>query len=98
MSRVTEKDLVSLVKRLNQVSGNPVESHTIVDGKYIANVGHYCLDFAYGKVKLVQQCTDGGGCRDVTSRGTKPEVYREIHRFMDGYIQHMVDTDQSKGE
>lgn len=94
MSRVTEKDLMSVVKRLNEVSGNPTESHTILDGKYIANAGHYHIDFSYGHVRVVQYCNDGGGIRDVTSPGTKPEIYREIHRFIDGYVQCQRDMEK----
>jgi len=96
MSRVTERDLHWVVKRLNEVTGNSVLSHTVVDGKYVVNVGHYHIDHAYGQVKLVQYCTDGAGTRDVTSRGSKPEIYREIHRYMDGYIQAQRDAARRK--
>ena len=96
MSRVTEKDLMWVVKRLNEVSGNPTMSHTVVDGKYVVNSGHYHIDFAYGQVKLVQYCNEGGGTRDVTSRGTKPEIYREIHRFIDGYVQCQRDMERKR--
>ena len=61
MSRITIKHLEGLVNRLNKITNSPAEYSTRTDGKFNANVGHYCLDQAYSGVKLQRVVNEGGG-------------------------------------
>ena len=62
MTKITQKDLEGLCNRLNRMTNSPMEPYTKgEDGKFKANPGNYHLDYAYGGVKLVRMCNDGGG-------------------------------------
>ena len=55
-------------------------------GKYRANPGNYHLDWAYGGVKLVKMCNEGGGIQCITTSGytTKSALYNEMQAFIAG--------------
>lgn len=82
--RITEKDLGILVDRLNKLTGSPA-SYFGEDRK--TNVGHFCLDWAYGGVQLQRVCNECGGVSVVFSCGytTKRSLYDLIHAYIKGY-------------
>ena len=83
MSRVTEKDLGTLVNQINEETNQPTSAYTRKDnGELCANIGHYYLDGAYGGHKLVQ-IVSGGGITEIT-RGFVPK--RELYQMMVSYL------------
>lgn len=86
MARITDKDLQGVVDRINRVTKSPTVSYMQVDGKLVAQVGNFHLDYAYGGVSLRRMVTDVGGCDNVLSIGyvTKGELYRLMHAFIRG--------------
>ena len=82
--RITEKDLTKLVARLNELTGSPL---TYMDENRKTNIGHFCLDYAYGGVQLQRVCNHSGGVSTFFNTGytTKRELYNSIHAFIDGY-------------
>lgn len=81
MTPVTKKDLEYLVDRINRDANTPIQPY--IDG--IVQPGNYHLSWAYGGVKLVQICNEGGGERDITSGyGTKRELYYQMQAFLRG--------------
>lgn len=89
-NRIKQSDLENLVTRLNELTGNPLGSHTQgVDGRYTVNIGNYHLDHAYGGVKLVQTVSESGGVRTISSKGygTKRQCYDFINAFIAGIKQ-----------
>jgi hypothetical protein len=91
-SRITDKDLKTMVNRINELTGSPLEYSSIDEnGKRRANIGHYCLDSAYGGVKLVQVMTNGGGIREISSHGFGTK--RELYIFMRGMIEALENAE-----
>jgi hypothetical protein len=87
MKRITDTDLKQLVDRINHVTGNPMKPYNYsLETGTTANIGCYHLSGAYGGVKLVQICTNGGGERDISTLGycTKRELYNWINAFLRG--------------
>ena len=82
--RITEKDLDKAVERLNKLTGSPL---TYMNEDRKTNIGHFCLDYAYGGVQLQRVCNHSGGVRDVLITGfvTKKELYAQIHAFIRGF-------------
>lgn len=80
--RITEKDIIGMISRLNKLTGN--KPHAYTDGK--PNVGTYLLDCAYGGYKLAQIASEGGGERDPLSTGyvSKSALYTAIHSYIRG--------------
>ena len=95
MERITQKDLEYLVKRINEVSGSPMEycvkssglNGTQINQPFKSFVGHYHLDYAYGGVKLVRTTNEGGGITEISRDGfgTKRELYNWMRAFLAGY-------------
>lgn len=87
-NRITEKDLQSLVDRLNEITGNKKEQYTKDEttGRYVGNIGNYHLSFAYGGVTLHQMFNEGGGITTPLGGGyfTKRELYYKLHAFISG--------------
>ena len=49
------------------------------------NIGHYCLDGAYGGWKLVRTMNDGGGIDEITyGFVSKRELYDLINAYIKG--------------
>lgn len=84
MSRITIKNLEYQVGRINQITGNPETAYTRIDGKLVANVGHYHLDEAYGGIKLVRMDNDRGGISLVSRDGYGTK--RQLSTWMDAFI------------
>lgn len=94
--RITQKDLEYLVKEINEITGQKVESYSIgEDGQYHANIGNYHLSYAYGGVNLHQMVTDGGGVTNPLGGGyhTKRELYYKLCSFIIGLRTHKKDSD-----
>ena len=88
MHRITNKDLERLCERINDLTGSPKTGWTKKqDGGFVANIGHYYIDGAYGGVALERMVTDGGGVEAVFSCGhvTKRDLYNRMHAFLDGF-------------
>ena len=81
---VTQAVLECQVKIINRITNSPMISYTKTDSGCKANVGNYHLDYAYGGVKLVQICTDGGGITEISRNGYGTK--RELYYWMDAFI------------
>jgi len=94
MDRITNENLNCLVKRINEVTGSPMDQFTETvspDGskRYKSNPGHYHISGAYGGVELNRICTDGGGATTVSHDGfgSKRQLYQFMTAFLDGYSE-----------
>lgn len=66
-----------MLKRINQSAG--------FDNPAYSTPGAYCLDYAYGGVKLEQYANDKGGVRSITSGfDTKRNTYNLMHAYLMG--------------
>jgi hypothetical protein len=94
MERITEKNLQGLCDTLNRMKGAP-EVGWIREGKRnVAQVGHYCLDMAYGGYRIVRICSEGGGIETPISDGF--DTKRECYEKACSYIKGMRDGDRYK--
>jgi hypothetical protein len=86
MERITQKHLEGLVGCLNRLTGSPMAPYTMVDGKYVAQVGNYHLDHAYGGAQLVRMYNLSGGVSTPLMSGhvSKRECYESIYAFIRG--------------
>ena len=82
--RVTERDLDNAVLRLNELTGSP---KSYFNDERKTNIGHFCLDYAYGGVQLQRVVNQSGGVSTVFNCGyiTKGGLYNLIHAFIEGY-------------
>lgn len=85
-TRITLANLEAVVARINRITGSPLHSGGVVDGRYRANIGNYHLDQAYGGVALYRMVNEGGGCSDVLRIGrvSKRELEAAMHAFIAG--------------
>ena len=76
--RITQRDLENKVRRLNRTAG--------FDNPPYSTIGSYCLDYAYGGVKLEKYCTEGGGVHDIFNQGfmTKRKLYNLMSAYENG--------------
>ena len=79
-NRVTEKQLQSIVDRINTMTGSPLEPYA--NGK--AQIGNYHLSHAYGGVCLHRMHNEGGGVSSPLSVGHVTK--RELANLMYAYI------------
>lgn len=86
MRTIKQADLESLVKHLNKMTDSPLETYVKIDGKYVAQIGNFHLDGAYGGWKLGRIVNEAGGMSDVLSCGFVPkrELYNLIHAYLRG--------------
>jgi len=84
--RVTQKQLQSLVDRINEAAGTPLTPYEDVNGKYTAQIGNYHIESAYGGHKLSQISNESGGTRDITHLGyvSKRELYDALSSILTG--------------
>lgn len=82
MERITKRDLNNLVDRINQVAGTP--TFPVLGTAW--QVGNYCLEWAYGGVKLAQITGLSGSTRDISQSGftTKKQLHAELRSFLSG--------------
>jgi len=90
MKRVTESQLNAVVKRLNNMTGSPIEPYSRTPDGLVANIGNFHLDFAYGMVRLVRMHNANGAVNAVTQYGTKRECLGEMYAFESGYLAALV--------
>lgn len=84
-SRITEKQLEALIKRLNIATGSPVEPWTKDStGKFKANIGNYHIESAYGSTKLSRMVSISGATSDIFGLTTKRALYNKILAMLDG--------------
>ena len=84
--RIKQRDLESLVERINEITNSPKTYGTRDENGFRSHIDHYHLDYAYGGVKMVRAMNDGGGI-DVISTGgygTKRELFNWLHAFISG--------------
>lgn len=87
MNPITQKQLKSIVDRINRQTESPMETWaTRPDGRFISNVGNYHLDWAYGRVSLHRMVNELGGVSDVFRCGhvSKRELANRMWAFLDG--------------
>ena len=64
---MTSKQLTHKIRQVNEILGYPLKAK--------ANVNTYYIGKAYGGYRIEQISNEGGGCRDISDRGTKRECY-----------------------
>ena len=86
MNRITDAHLFNLVKRLNNLTGNPETCYTETDTGFVANVGNFHISHAYGGVSLMRNVNESGGCSMPLMQGhtTKRDCYDQIYAFIKG--------------
>jgi len=99
--RITQKDLESLIKQINELTNSPLTYSTKNDdGSYkCSNIGHYHLSYAYGGVNIHRIVNDGGGITTPLGGGyyTKRELYIKLTSFISGlYTAKQLDTESKK--
>jgi hypothetical protein len=86
-SRITKVNLESVVRRINTLTSSPQETYVKqLDGRFVAQIGNYHLDDAYGGWALHRIVNESGAVSDVLGVGhvSKPELYRLLHSFIRG--------------
>lgn len=92
MQRITDKQLESVVERLNRITNSPLSTYVKDNsGKYIAQIGNYHLSHAYGGVTLHRMHSEGGGVTTPLGCGytTKRDLYNQLHAFIKGIESQM---------
>ncbi len=87
MDRIRQQTLELLCARINRVTGSPEQPYVRdAQGKLIAQIGNYHLDYAYGGVNLVRMHSEGGGITTPLSCGciAKRDLYNRMHAFLAG--------------
>jgi len=59
-NRITRAHIVSKAAIINRMTNSPAESSSMVDGKYVSNVGNYHISGAYGGLCLHRMANDVG--------------------------------------
>lgn len=87
MQTVTLKMLEAVATRINVMTNNPLESYSKIGDSYIAQVGNYHLNGAYGGYALHRMHNLGGGVSDVFQCGhvSKRELMDKMYAFINGY-------------
>lgn len=83
-TRTTEKQLQSMLDVLNYAAETPKTTFNKDNPGQKWNIGHFQLDYANGRVGLVQITGPTGGCRIVIHGTTKGELWRCMHHMIDG--------------
>ena len=87
-SRITIKDLESVIALINRETGSPTEPWTAdATGRVRANIGNYHLSRAYGGFALHRMVTDGGGVSEPLRTGhtSARELLAQMHAFRYGF-------------
>ncbi len=95
MNRITEKQLQSMVDRLNQAMGTPAKPYEKdATGKHVAQIGNYHLSHAYGGCTVHQMVNAGGGVRHACGLyGHVPK--REVYNALAGALAVLSDVKES---
>ena len=86
MERITEKHLQAQIDRLNKLTNSPMKPYETTGKKYVAQIGNYHLDGAYGGWELMRMENEGGGVSSPLRTGhiSKKELYGRISAFIAG--------------
>lgn len=86
MKRVTISDLENIVARINRMTGSPTTPYAKEGEKWVAQIGCYHLDQAYGGVTLHRMHNLSGGVEDVLRVGhvSKRELQSLLFAFIEG--------------
>ena len=87
MNRITEKDLLAVIKNINIITNSPETPYRrLKNGKLKANIGNYHLDSAYGGYCLHRMHSEGGGVTCPINSGytTKRDLYNQLQAFIRG--------------
>ena len=81
----TLKEIEYNLLQINKRLGCSVEKYKPyrIGNNLVSNKGHYYLERAYGRNRILQVVNEQGGARDVSSSGTKAEVYT----FLQGMLE-----------
>lgn len=84
--RVTKKMLEMRVELLNDIAGQPLDPYKGRDenGRLIANVGTYLINYDYGQPRL-ERMAQGGGCHAIGPRLPKGQFYDVLNAYIDGF-------------
>lgn len=81
-TRITDKHLNGLIRRINTILGNAQEKYTEDEetGRLKANIGTWYLTGAYGGVSVYCIVNEGGGVTTPLGGGyvTKRELYNKL--------------------
>lgn len=89
--RTTIKHLQAIVDRINRITHSPMESYVKgEDGKYVAQIGNYHLDGAYGGYALHRMHNKSGGIEDVLGVGHVPKA--ELERLLFAFIRGLEEV------
>ena len=89
--RITKDILEKRVALVNDLLGNaqePWQAERDSKGNLVPNPGCNYISGAYGGYRLEEMCK-GGGCRDISPRLTKRELYDWINAYIDGIERGM---------
>lgn len=92
MRRINVVNLENLCSTINRTTDSPLVPYTKdKDGKYIANVGNYHIEGAYGGYCLSRMVNVGGGTETIIG-GYMPkrELYNRMHAFLSGLEAHQA--------
>ena len=89
-NKITRSFLEAKARTINSMTNSPLESSSMVDGKYRANVGNYHIGGAYGGYCLQRMATEGGGCSDVFDCGHI--TARQLAALMSAYTAGLYDA------
>ena len=73
----TLKEIEYKLSQINKRLGYSVEKYKPyrIGKNLVSNKGHYYLQRAYGRNRILQVVNEQGGARDISPSGTKAEVY-----------------------
>ena len=81
----TLKEIEYKLLQINKRLGYSVEKYKPyrVGNNLVSNKGHYYLERAYSRNRILQVVNEQGGARNVSPSGTKAEIYT----FLQGMIE-----------
>ena len=92
--RITNKDLENKLKKVNsflKFEEEPWSTYEFDNKEYkvFANIGTYYIGQAYGGYRIEQITNKGGGCRNISKRGTKKECYNFLEGMLEGILSYI---------
>lgn len=88
--RITDRDLLAVVERINRITGSPTETYIKAGDRYVAQIGNYHLSHAYGGVSLHRMMNESGGVENVLGCGHVPK--RDLYDRMQAFIRGLEFT------
>lgn len=84
-NRITNAQLESVVRQINEALGQPTESYVRdADGKFRCVAGVYQIGGAYGGVRIERIANDAGGVSTITNYDTKRVTYNAARAVLEG--------------